>query len=51
LHGFGYSMGISKIILVPLPKWFCIGRRHLLHVVAKRGKLTSNRILDHPQAS
>src|SRR5215469_14123431 len=47
LHGFGYSMGIPKIILVPLPKWFCIGRRHLLHIVTKRGKLTSNIVCRH----
>src|SRR5215831_517028 len=42
LHGLGHSMSISKIILVPLPKRPRIGRRHLLHIVAKRGKLTSN---------
>src|SRR5215469_17384157 len=47
LHGLGHSMSISKIILVPLPKWFCIGRRHLLHIVAKRGKLTSNIVCRH----
>ena len=30
LHGFGYRMGISKIVLVPLPKRLCIGRWNLL---------------------
>jgi hypothetical protein len=42
LHRLGYAMGISEIILVPLPKRLRIRRRHLLHIVAERGKFTSN---------
>ena len=34
LHGLGYGLGISEIILVPLPKRLRIRRRHLPHVVA-----------------
>jgi hypothetical protein len=37
-----YGMGISEIILVLLPKRFCIRGRHLLHIVAHRSKLPSN---------
>src|SRR6266478_1423581 len=40
--------GISEIILVPLPKRLCIRGRNLLHIVAKRGKLTSNIVCRHP---
>jgi hypothetical protein len=42
LHRFGYAMGISEIILVPLPKGLCVRGRHLLHIVTERGKFTSN---------
>ena len=42
LHGLGYGVSISEIILVPLPKRLRICRRNLLHIVAKRGKLTSD---------
>src|ERR1700746_1479727 len=47
LHGLGHSMSISKIILVSLPKRPRIGRRHLLHIVPKRAKLTSNIVCRH----
>src|SRR5215469_18195010 len=42
LHGLSHSISISKVILVSLPKWLRIGRRNLLHIVAKRRKLPSN---------
>jgi hypothetical protein len=48
LHGLGYGMGISEIILVPLSKRLRIRRRNLLHLVAKRGKLASNIVRRHP---
>src|SRR5262249_9768316 len=48
LHGLSYRMGISEIILVPLPKRLCIRGRNLLHIVAKLGKLTSNIVCRHP---
>ena len=47
LHGFGHGMGISEIILVPLPKRLCIRGRNLLHSVAKLGKLTSDIVCCH----
>src|SRR5262249_49742047 len=47
LHGLSYRMGISEIILVPLPKRLCIGGRNLLHIVTKPGKLTSNIVCCH----
>ena len=49
LHGLGYSMSISKVILVSLPKRLRIGRRNLLHVMAKRRKLTCNVVCCHPR--
>src|SRR5215467_8066701 len=49
LHGLGHSMSISKIILVSLPKRLRIGRRNLLHVVAKRRKLPGNVMCCHPR--
>ena len=49
LHGLGHSMSISKIILVSLPKPPRVGRRNLLHVVAKRRKLPSNVVCCHPR--
>ena len=42
LHRLGYAVGISEIILVPLPKRLRIRGRNLLHIVAERGKFTSN---------
>jgi hypothetical protein len=30
LYSLGYGVGTSKVILVPLPKRLCIGRRHLM---------------------
>jgi len=47
LHRLGYSVSISKIILVPLPKRLRIRGRNLLHIVAKRGKLASNIVCRH----
>src|SRR5262249_51891995 len=47
LHGLGHSMSISKVILVSLPKRLRIGRRNLLHVVAKRRKLPGNVVCCH----
>src|SRR6516165_1703076 len=47
LHGLSYRMGVSEIILVPLPKRLCIRGRNLLHIVTKRGKLTSNIVCRH----
>jgi hypothetical protein len=35
-------MGISEIILVPLPKRLRIRGWNLLHIVAERGKFTGN---------
>ena len=35
-------MGISEIILVPLPKRLRIRGWNLLHIVAERGKFTRN---------
>ena len=49
LHRLRYSMGISEIILVPLPKRLRIRGRNLLHIVTKRGKLTSNVVRCHPR--
>ena len=49
LHGLGHSMSISKVILVPLSKRLRICRRNLLHIVAKRRKLTSNVMCCHPR--
>src|SRR5262249_10473317 len=49
LHGLGHGMSISKIILVSLPKRLRIGRRSLLHVVAKRRKLPSNVVCCQPR--
>src|SRR6516164_3149280 len=50
LHGLGHSVSISKVILVSsLPKRLRIGRRNLLHVVAKRRKLPSNVVCGHPR--
>ena len=43
LHGLGHSMSISEVILVPLSKRLRICRRNLLHIVANRRKLTSDR--------
>ena len=34
LHRLGYAMGISEVILVPLPKGLCVRGWHLFHVVA-----------------
>ena len=48
LHRLGYAMGISEVILVPLPKRLRIRRWHLLHIVAERGKFTSNIVRRHP---
>jgi xanthine dehydrogenase molybdopterin-binding subunit B len=42
LHGLGYGMGISEVILVSLSKRLSICRRDLLHIVAKRCKLSSD---------
>ena len=42
LHRLGYAIGISEIILVPLPKRLRIRGRNLLHIVAERGKFTSD---------
>ena len=47
LHGLGHGMGISEIILVPLPKRLRIRGRDLLHIVAKHGKLASNVVRRH----
>jgi hypothetical protein len=41
LHGLGYGMDNSEIILVALPKGLCIRGRDLLRIVAKRGKLAA----------
>ena len=48
LHGLGHGMGISKIILVPLPKRLRIRGRDLLHIVAQCGQLASNVMCRHP---
>ncbi len=48
LHRLGYGLGISEIILMPLPKRLRIRRRHLLHVVTKRGKFASNIVGGQP---
>src|SRR5262245_18406921 len=45
--GLSYRMGVSEIILVPLPKRLCIRGRNLLPIVTKRGKLTSNIVCRH----
>ena len=42
-------MGISEIILVPLPKRLRIRGRHLFHIVAKRGKFASDVVRRHPR--
>jgi hypothetical protein len=42
LRGLSYRVGISEIILVPLPKRLCICGWNLLHIVTKRDKLTRN---------
>jgi hypothetical protein len=42
LHRLGYGVGISEIILVPLPKRLRICGRHLFHIVAQRGKFASD---------
>jgi hypothetical protein len=47
LHRLGHGMGISKIILVTLPKRLRIRGRDLLHIVAKHGKLASNVVRRH----
>ena len=47
LHRLGYAMGISEIILVPLPKRLRIRGRNLLHIVAEHGKLASNVVRRH----
>ena len=47
LHGLGLGMGISEIILVPVPKRLCIRGRNLLHIVAKLGQLTSDIVCRH----
>jgi hypothetical protein len=49
LHGVGYSMSIPEIILVSLPERLRIRGWNLLHIVAKRGKLTSNVVRRHPR--
>ena len=49
LYRLSYGMGISEIILVPLPKGLCVRGRYLLHVVAQRGKLPSNVVSRHPR--
>jgi hypothetical protein len=49
LYRLSYGMGISEIILVPLPKGLCVRGRYLLHVVAQRGKLASNVVRRHPR--
>ena len=49
LHRLGYRMGISEIILVPLPKRLGIHGWNLLHIVAKPGKLPSNIMRRHPR--
>src|SRR5271155_4097762 len=41
-------MGISEVILVPLPKGLCVRGWHLFHVVAYRRKFASNVMRRHP---
>src|SRR5262249_57441683 len=47
LHGLSYRMGVSEIILVPLPKRLCIRGRNLLHIVTKPGNLTTTILCPH----
>jgi hypothetical protein len=47
LHGLSNRVGISEIILVPLPKRLRIRGWNLPHIVTKRGKLTSNIVCRH----
>src|SRR3981081_863185 len=47
LHCLGYGMGISEVILVSLSKRLSICRRDLLHIVAKRCKLSSDVVRCH----
>jgi len=44
-----YGMGISEVILVPLPKRLRIRGRHLFHIVAQRGKFASDVVRRHPR--
>jgi hypothetical protein len=37
LYSLGYGMGISEIILLPLPKGLRIRWRNLLHIMAECG--------------
>ena len=47
--GLSYRMGVSEIILVPLPKRLRICGRHLFHIVAQLGKFASDVVRSHPR--